>query len=84
MESEFAVKTPFEFFLNGQAHPVLAAYAQQDRIGKVVVRIQLGNDPMTSPMLSMKVKIGERESNTVLLPVKAVAAAEAPEGEPEE
>jgi uncharacterized protein (TIGR03437 family) len=84
LESQIALKTPFEFFLNGQAHPVLAAYAQQNRIGKVVIRFQLGNDPMPSAMVPMKVRIGTRESNTVLLPVKAVAVAEAPEAEPQE
>ena len=84
LASEMALKTPFEFFLNGQAHPVLAAYAQQDRIGKVVIRFQLGSGPLPSAMVPMKVRIGERESNTVLLPVESLAVAEAPEAEPQE
>lgn len=84
MESQIGLKSPFEFFLNGEAHPVLAAYAQQDRIGKVVIRFQLGNDAMPSALVPMKVRIGARESNTVLLPVQAVAAAQATEAEPKE
>ena len=84
LESEMELKSPFELFLNGEAHPVLAAYAQQDRIGKVVIRFQLGNEPMPSALVEMKVRIGERESNKVLLPVEAAAAAEEPEAEPQE
>jgi uncharacterized protein (TIGR03437 family) len=80
---EIPLADPFELFLDGRAHPSLSNFAQRGRLGRVVIRFQLGSEPPAGAMVQLKVRVNERESNTVLLPVEKVAAAEALE-EPEE
>ena len=80
---EIPLADPFELFLDGRAHPSLSNFAQRGRLGRVVVRFQLGSEPPEGAMVQVKVRVNERESNTVLLPVEQVVAAEAPE-EPQE
>lgn len=76
---EIPLADPFELFLDGRAHPSLSTFAQPGRLGRVVIRFQLGSERPAGAMFQLKVRVRERDSNTVLLPVERIATAEEPE-----
>jgi len=76
--TEIPLADPFELYLDGQATPTLAAYAQPERAGRVVIRFQLGGETPANATIQVKARQNERDSNTVLLPVSNVTAAEQP------
>ncbi len=75
---EIPLANPFELFLDGRAHPSLSTFAQPGRLGRVVIRFQLGTEPPAGAMVQLKVRVNERDSNTVLLPVERIATAAEP------
>jgi uncharacterized protein (TIGR03437 family) len=76
---EYTLAVPFELYLDGVASPITASYAQPGRIGRAIVKFQLGSEPVEGNTVQLKVRVKERDSNTVLLPVAVVKASETEE-----
>lgn len=79
--TEITLAEPFDLYIDGQVRPILKAYAQPGRAGRVVIRFQLGSETPEGPNVQIKVRMKERDSNMVLLPVQVLQVAEEPVAE---
>ncbi len=77
-DTQIPLAEPFELYLDGQVTPTLAAYAQPERAGRLLIRLQLGSETPASSTIQIKARVKERDSNTVLIPVESVQVSEEP------